>query len=299
MISKVSILIPVYNRLQTTIQGLDALMVALEHYRLWGRQEIKYTVVVVDDASSDGTPEWIVSNHSEIHLVVTEGNLWWTGAINRGADYAVNSLLSDYLLLWNDDVYPSEKYFLIVENLISSGLCENAIIGSKILFSGSHETWSNGGFFNRLTGNLGMKTDDTGMNRGLVDCDWQPGMGTLIPVRSLLATGLKWDEKRFPHYSGDSDFTLRCRYRGLRICTCPDLILYNNTSATGFVRKKDLKDIWVSFTSLKSIYNIRVNLRFYSRHGILPFAYFGMLLRYFYFLGGFIKHSVLKNQAGK
>jgi GT2 family glycosyltransferase len=169
-------------------------------------------------------------------------------------------------------------------------------IGSKIRYANSTRIWSNGGFFNPFTGNLGMRTVDTATNRDLIDCDWQTGMGTLIPVRSLLSAGLRWDEKHFPHYSGDSDFTLRCSSKGLRICTCPDLVLYNNTSETGFVRKKDLRDIWMSFTSLKSIYNIKVNLRFYSRHGILPFAYFGMFLRYLYFVGGFVKHSVLKRQ---
>lgn len=295
MISKVSILIPVYNRLQTTIQGLRSLFAALDYYRHNGRKEIEFTVIVIDDASTDGTPEWISANYDEVHLINTEGNLWWTGAVNRGAEYVIN-LLSDYLLLWNDDVYPAEKYFLIVENLIRSGLCEGTIIGSKIMFSDSTKTWSNGGFFNRFTGNLGMKTMNTSADGDLIECDWQPGMGTLIPVRSILSAGLKWDEKHFPHYSGDSDFTLRCKSKGLRICTCPDLVIYNNTSATGFVRKRDLKDIWMSFTSLKSIYNVKINLRFYTRHGILPFAYFGMLLRYFYYLGGFVKHSILRRQ---
>lgn len=295
MKSKVSILIPVYNRLQTTIQGLRSLFGAVSYYRLNGRQEIEFSVIVIDDSSTDGTPEWISANYAEIQLLKTEGNLWWTGAINHGADYAIN-VFSDYLLLWNDDIYPSENYFIVVENLIRSGLCENTIIGSKIMIAESAKTWSNGGFFNRFTGSLGMKTNNTTTDGDLIDCDWQPGMGTLIPVKSILSAGLKWDEKNFPHYSGDSDFTLRCRSKGLRVCTCPELVLYNNTSATGFVRKHDLNDIWMSFTSLKSIYNIKINLRFYTRHGIIPFAYIGMLLRYFFYVGGFVKHSVLKRQ---
>ncbi|HEX2968419.1 MAG TPA: glycosyltransferase [Bacteroidales bacterium] len=294
MKSEVSILIPVFNRLQTTIRGLRSLFSALDNYKLNGKQKVNYSIVVIDDASSDGTPAWIASNYSEIHLIRTEGNLWWTGAINRGADYSIKTLRSDYLLLWNDDVQPGDNYFLVVEDLIVSALLQNTVAGSKILSSGSGEMWSQGGYFNRLTGNLGMMVKGHTSGCEIIDCDWQPGMGTIIPVKSILSAGLRWDEKRFPHYSGDSDFTLRCGKKGMRICTCLNLVLYNNTSETGFVRKQDIRDLWVSFTSLKSIYNIKINLRFYSRHGILPFAYMGMISRYFFYLGGYMKHSVLK-----
>ncbi len=292
--SEVAILIPIYNRLQTTIQGLNNLYKALDYYLLNGKSRVKFNVIVIDDRSTDGSPEWIASNYNKIHLIKGDGNLWWTGAINRGADYAVMNLKSDYILLWNDDICPAEDYFLTIEKLITSGLSENTIIGSMILFAGSLKTWSAGGFFNRFTGNLGMNSGEEQNTGELINCDWQPGMGTLIPVKSILSAGLRWDEKRFPHYSGDSDFTLRCSSKGMRICTCPKLIIHNNTDLTGFVRKQDLKDILMSFTSLKSIYNIKINLRFYSRHGIIPFAYLGMLTRYFYYIGGFIRHSVLK-----
>lgn len=291
----IAVLIPVHNRIETTKQGLVSLQKSLEYYKENGKRQLLVQIIVVDDGSTDGTSQWISSNYKDIELLRGNGDLWWTGAINRGADYAIITLKSDYLLLWNDDVHPDQEYFLIVENLIENGHCNNTVIGSKIVFANSPEKiWSAGGFFNRFTGNFGMNSKNGITGQPFIECDWQPGMGTLIPVKSITSLGIKWDEKRFPHYHGDSDFTLRCRSKGMKIVTCMDLVLFNNTETTGLTRKRDLADVMTSFRSLRSIYNLRINFRFYSRHGFFPFSYMGMLSKYFFYLGGFLKHSVLK-----
>lgn len=293
----IAVLIPVHNRIETTKQGINSLCQGLDFYKIHGKGKLQIHVIVVDDGSTDGTSEWISSNYREIHLLKGDGKLWWTGAINRGADYAIVTLKSDYLLLWNDDVNPDQSYFLIIEDLVENGCCFNTIVGSKIVFADAPEKiWSVGGFFNRFSGDFGMNTKNEKVRKRIIDCDWQPGMGTLVPVNSITRLGIKWDEKHFPHYHGDSDFTLRCRTNGLRIVTCLDLVLFNNTATTGITRKNDLKDVMMSFTSLRSIYNVRINFRFYSRHGLFPFSYMGMISKYFFYLGGYIKHSILRKQ---
>lgn len=291
---------PIYNRLEVTKKGLESLYRALEYYKVNGKGVSQIFTIVIDDGSSDGSSEWISSNYRDIILLKGDGNLWWTGAINKGADYAIDILACDYLLLWNDDVQPCLDYFLTIEGIIYDDQYENTIIGSKILtVNPPDQVWSAGGFFNKFSGNFGMKRTISNETMDCISCDWQPGMGTLVPVRKIRSLGLKWDEKHFPHYHGDSDFTLRCRNNGMQIITNLDLILNNNTDSTGISRTHTLRDLRNSLTSLKSIYNIRVDLQFYSRHGIIPFVFLGMFWKYFMYIGGFIKHSLLRIKALK
>jgi GT2 family glycosyltransferase len=294
-VKNIAILIPIYNRISTTIKGLESLGEALAQYRVFGKSSVTYSIVVIDDGSTDGSSDWILSNYKNIHVLNGNGHLWWTGSINKGANYAIQNLNSDYLLLWNDDIFPSKNYFIEIENILSDPSFKNTVVGSKIVFNNNPEKiWSVGGYFNKFSGYLKME-DKIQINPvKIIECDWLPGMGTLVPVSNIKLLELKWDDKHFPQYHGDSDFTLRCNSKGMRIITNTDLLLSNNTETTGFNKKNNLKDLYESFTSIKSNYNIKVDFKFYSRHGYLPIAYFGMLSKYFFFVGGFIKYWLFK-----
>src|SRR5882757_9090479 len=112
-----SILIPIYNRLKITQQGLSSLYKALDRYAVTGQGKCQFDIVVIDDGSTDGSSQRISEHYPAVHLLQGTGDLWWSGAINLGARYTVEQLNSDYLLLWNDDIFPAENYFTEVENV--------------------------------------------------------------------------------------------------------------------------------------------------------------------------------------
>jgi len=294
-VKNISILIPIHNRIDITQVGLTSLYESLNNYKLSGSGLLIFSVIIIDDGSKDGSYDWIANNYKEIYLLRGNGKLWWTGSINKGANYAIDNLNSDFLLLWNDDITPNPEYFIIIDKLVNDSLFQNTIIGSKIVCKNSPEKiWSVGGYYNRFSGNFKMMNEIKDHKNSLIECDWQPGMGTLIPVAEIKSLKLKWDALHFPHYHGDSDFTLRCKSKGMRIMTNIDLVINNNTETTGVNKKRNLKDHLESCTSLKSACNIKIDFRFYSRHGIIPFVYFGMLMKYLYYIGGYIRHSLLK-----
>jgi len=281
--------------LETTKTGLISLYRALKYYNAIGDESIIYEVVVINDGSTDGSKEYIYSSYKDIHLLEGDGNLWWTGSINKGAKYAISVLKSDYLLLWNDDVHPKENYFVIIESLVRKKQFTNTIIGSRIMIKYSkQEIWSVGGHFNKYSGKFGMKDKIIDSASKIVECEWQPGMGTLIPSSIISSLKIQWDEKHFPQYHGDSDFTLQCYSKGVRIITHLDLVIYNDIETTGFTQKKNFKDLIEAFTSIKSGNNLKVDFRFYSKHGFIPTVYWGMFLKHFYFTAGYIKHSIFK-----
>ncbi len=64
-------------------------------------------IVVVDNASTDGTPEAIAAAHPEVYLICNPENVGGTGGFNTGMRYALHELPEgsfDYLWLLDNDV---------------------------------------------------------------------------------------------------------------------------------------------------------------------------------------------------
>jgi len=263
--TQTSILFPIHNKIEFTKYYLPKLIECLEYTDSTDR----YEIIVIDDGSTDGSAEWINGNYPQIHLLKGDGNVWWSGAINIGARFAIEILHTDYVLLWNNDILPEENYFKILSSLINQGIY-NKIVGSKILIKGENKIWSLGGYLNQYTGVYKMiqKYENNKNN-----INWQPGMGTLIHKDIVIKTNY-WDNENFPQYHGDSDFCLRAREKGVEIVTCSSLILYNDLSNTGF-QVNTLSDYFKSLKGIKSNWDIKRRIMFYKRHtkGLLPFIW--------------------------
>ena len=87
-IHKIAILIPVFNNLEYTKKCLQNLEEKL------GENNIAkhFPIIVIDDGSSDETADWIKKNYPEVELLFGNGNLWWSGGINKGAKHAIEKL---------------------------------------------------------------------------------------------------------------------------------------------------------------------------------------------------------------
>ena len=102
---KVAIIIPVFNRRETTLS-------CLKQIDAMDTCGVVINVVVVDDGSTDGTASAIHAEFPSVVVLEGDGNLWWTGAINMGVEYALARGYAGVHLL-NDDL-----------NLDKSAFCE-------------------------------------------------------------------------------------------------------------------------------------------------------------------------------
>jgi len=62
-----------------------------------------FEVIVVDNASADGSPEWVERTHPEVALLRSHRNLGWAGGNNLGIALA-HERGAEYVALLNDDV---------------------------------------------------------------------------------------------------------------------------------------------------------------------------------------------------
>lgn len=92
---RLSIIIVSYN----TRQILDHCLASIEGSLRGSSLDNRYEVIVIDNASSDGSPEMVMQKHPEVRLAVNSENRYFAGANNQGAELASG----EYLLLLNSD----------------------------------------------------------------------------------------------------------------------------------------------------------------------------------------------------
>lgn len=243
----IHIVIPTYNRAEFLVECIESIY----------RQTYKnFKIIVVDDNSSDNTPDILRLNFPEVVMLLGTGNLWWAGATNMGCEFALKDG-AQLILTLNDDLI-IDKYYL--EQMIKAHLKHpDALIGSlsisledepRLLYAGiiSHNYWTTK---TRNRGNLFSiyKFDF----RGLLPTITLPGRGTLIPKNVFEKIGL-FDSKSFPQYAADYDFSIRAKKNGFELYINSEAILYSRFKNTGI---GNISDKEVLYTFLKSFFTFK------------------------------------------
>lgn len=96
----VSAVIVTYNRKDELLRCIKAVL----------RQSVTVqNIIVVNNASIDGTKEAVQKEYPEIKLLNLEKNIGGAGGFYTGLKFAFEELHSDYFWLMDDDGYPTEK----------------------------------------------------------------------------------------------------------------------------------------------------------------------------------------------
>jgi GT2 family glycosyltransferase len=289
---KISIIIPIFNGLSFTKECLKNFYKTSNGIE---NNELEYSVVIVDDGSTDGSADWIRENYPQVVVLKGNGSLWWSGGINLALRHALNVLNADFILWWNNDIVAIENYFTELSKILIEN-DGNLIIGSKVYSSPDQKTvWSMGGIFNPVSGYkdmIGRGQADSDEFSVITENDWLPGMGSVTHKSVYEKIGFL-DDANFPQYHGDCDFTFRAKMNGFRILTYPNLKIFNNTENSGLKHNDSFKMLFQSLFSIKSNFNIRKDFLFYRKHAQSVFVYKVLLNKYFKYIGGFIKWKIL------
>jgi GT2 family glycosyltransferase/2-polyprenyl-3-methyl-5-hydroxy-6-metoxy-1,4-benzoquinol methylase/tetratricopeptide (TPR) repeat protein len=116
-----SIIIPVWNKVELTRQCLIALGPATE--------DVSFELIIVDNHSTDGTPEFLASLGGDVRIITNDENLGFAKACNQGAAVATG----EYLVFLNNDTIPLKGWLsALVEEVRTQP--DVTVVGSKLLY---------------------------------------------------------------------------------------------------------------------------------------------------------------------
>lgn len=261
MRKKVEIVMPVFNRRDLTLQCLRSLS------RI-DRTGLDVHIIVVDDASTDGTAPAIGEHFPEVEIIPTEGNLWYTAGTNRGIAAA---LLRDpdYVLCCNDDSIFDES---CVRHMVECAEKHpRSVVGAVLLdWDAPHKVrqvapvWrvKYGGYRHWRRQTIWTIPQKPWEVEAIV------GNCVLYPAAAIREVGLM-DEKRLIQY-GDAEYTPRMRRKNWRLLIEPRARVFcePNKPPPG-IRQMDLKS-GVKALAVHSGQQQSLRRRFYMNLGGAP-----------------------------
>jgi len=204
----VTAIVPSWNRRERLLDCVGSLL---------GSDHMPLDVVVVDNASTDGSVEALRRAHPKVRVIVHRENRGFTGGVNRGLEEA-RQAGSRYAFLLNDDAVVASD---CVRLLVDTAEAENAsVVGPSIYFAmPSDVLWSAGGRVDWRRARpemLGAGEADRGQfGQGARDVEFLPGCALLIRLDVVAEVG-SFDSRFFAYYE-DVEWGARVRAAGHRV----------------------------------------------------------------------------------
>lgn len=216
---KASIVIPVYNKFDLTMQCLRSIYDRVP-------TSYDYEVIVVDNASSDAMPA--LAEMAGLKYLRNDTNLGFVDGCNFGA----KSARGEYLIFLNNDAMVTEgwmeNFITTMENYPAAG-----IVGSKIIYPDGRLQEAGGIIYKDGTGNNYGKNDhpDRYQYNYLREVDYCSGASIIIR-RSIFEKLKGFDTLYRPAYYEDTDLAFRVRQLGLKVYYQPLSVIYHIEGAT-------------------------------------------------------------------
>lgn len=286
LLRRVEVVTPVHNRRHETLQCLRSLARV-------DKTGLSLHVIVVDDGSTDGTADAVLSEFPETEIVYGNGDLWYTAGTNRGIEAALKHD-PDYILAINNDSIFHDK---AVRNLVECAERHpRSVVGAVLLdWETPHRVFqvgprwelSKGGFrhWNRQT----VWT----LPERPFEVEIIVGNCVLYPVEVVRECGLM-DETNLVQW-GDAEYTPRMRRKGWRLLIDPRAWVFckPNDPASGFRNMSWRDQIDHLFRKPASGYSLKK--RVYATIGSAPNKLQGILAIPIFFA----RYFAGKNQEGQ
>ena len=182
---------------------------------------------MVDNASSDGSPEWLELTYPQIKLIRSTKNLGFGGGNNLGSSYANGS----YLGFLNPDTMVEPDWLdalvMVLENEFTVGLAT-----SKILLLNNPDRINTCGNDMHISGITLCRGMDHPCKAFAEPEVVSAISGTAFIIRKDLFIALDGFDEHLFMYMEDSDLSLRARLAGFRCLYIPTSVVYHDYTLT-------------------------------------------------------------------
>jgi GT2 family glycosyltransferase len=220
---RVGIVIVNWNGLHDTLECLESLR-NLEYSN--------YCVIVVDNASSDGSVHKIEECYPE-HVVLQAGS---NRGLAAGANIGIGRVLengADYVLLLNNDTRVDPKFLTRMVAACESDPSVGLTGGRIVYMSVPDKVWACGGTFNVNTGQAKHFFSDKEFRAfvpGGVWCTYMPACLLLIRRQCIQEIGPL--SERFFHLAEDVEYCVRAARKGWRLELAPNAMVFHKGSSS-------------------------------------------------------------------
>jgi len=216
---KASVIIPVWNGRRFLQNCLDALL---------AQEGVDFEVIVVDNASSDGSASLVAEKFPAVRLIRNKRNLGFAGGCNTGLKVAQGNIL----VLLNQDTIVRPNWLRVLSNALHDH--KIGVVGCKIFYpdgktiqhAGAWIEWPLG-----LARHYGQGEQDTGAWDTPRAVEYVTGAAMAFRRDVLERVGFL-DEGFWPGYFEDIDFCFRAREAGYEIWYIPDATLVHEETTS-------------------------------------------------------------------
>jgi O-antigen biosynthesis protein len=216
----VSIILPVFNNLQLTLECLSSISQHAE-------RSVTFEVLVRDDASTDDTAQ-VVSAIKNVRLIRNPENIGFLRNCNR----ALESVRGQYVSFLNNDVQVSKGWLRTLLDTFSNYPKAGAV-GPRFLYPSGH--LQEAGVALRLDATaemVGLNEDPDQIRFSYVRrVDYTSGACLMLPTELVKELG-GFAEEYLPCYCEDSDLCLRVQEKGYYVYCNPAVTIVHHLSKT-------------------------------------------------------------------
>ncbi|HEY9720545.1 MAG TPA: glycosyltransferase family 2 protein [Oscillatoriaceae cyanobacterium] len=201
----VAIVIPSFNQHRLLVECLDSVRADLAESGLAGR------IVVVDNASWDGSAEMVASRFPDVTLIENEVNLGFAVACNQGGKL----YQARHVVLLNNDAKLQLGSLSAMVNYADTHAEVGAVTG-RLLSPEGRERYPARFFWQRWWP----------PRPRLHELSWVPGTGVLLKREALEAVG--WLDEDFFFYNEDLDLSWRLKKGGWHLVYHPRVVVWHH-----------------------------------------------------------------------
>jgi GT2 family glycosyltransferase len=187
-------------------------------------------VCVADNGSTDGSPEWVAENFSQVKLILLDKNYGFAGGYNL----ALSQLDAKYFVLLNSDIEVTDKWLLPLVNLMDNNpdvaSCQPKILSyyhkNQFEHAGAAGCFIDKYGYPFCRGRIINKVEiDNGQYDSPIDVFWSSGACMIVRSDAWEKCG-GFDADFFAHME-EIDLCWRFNKAGYRICFLPDSVIYH------------------------------------------------------------------------